>query len=77
MDIPFPVNASCAATPDAGIGGLCSATTSFDAVVPGAIKEGKRAIWQLGQVEVSDGGSDGLVGTAPNTVFARQGIFVP
>jgi hypothetical protein len=45
--------------------------------VPGAVKEGKRSIWQLGQIQVSDGGSDGLVGTAPNTVFARQGIFVP
>jgi hypothetical protein len=77
VDFAFPVNASCAATTDASIGGLCAATTSFDAIVPGAIKEGKRAIWQLGQVEVSDGGSDGLVGTNPNTVFARQGIFVP
>ena len=29
------------------------------------------------QVEVFDGGADGLASTNPNTVFARQGIFVP
>jgi len=45
--------------------------------VPGAIREGKRSIWQMGQIQVSDGGADGQVGTTPNTTFARQGIFVP
>ena len=44
---------------------------------PGAVKEFKRAIWQLGQVRVLDGGADGLVSTGPNTVFAVQGIFAP
>ena len=37
----------------------------------------RRSIWQLGQIEVQDGGADGLAATAPNEVFARQGIFVP
>ncbi len=41
------------------------------------MSEGKRAIWELGQIEVSDGGSDGLASTEDNTVFARQGVFVP
>ena len=45
--------------------------------MPGAVVEGKRAIWQIGQVQVYDGGSDGLVSTAPNTLFATQGLFVP
>jgi len=26
---------------------------------------------------VDDGGSDGVVSTLPNTLFARQGLFVP
>ena len=39
--------------------------------------EGKRSIWQMGQVQVSDGGEDGNIGTVPNTMFAREGIFVP
>ena len=38
---------------------------------------GKRAIWELGQTEVLDGGADGLASTGPNTVFARQGVFAP
>ncbi len=46
--------------------------------MPGTIKEGKRAIWQIGQVAVFDGGADGLASTGGgNTLFARQGIFVP
>ena len=39
--------------------------------------EGLRAIWQLGPVEVLDGGADGSASTTPNTPFLRQGIFVP
>jgi hypothetical protein len=41
------------------------------------VKEGKRSIWEIGQLFVSDGGSDGEIATNPNTVFARQGVFVP
>jgi Tol biopolymer transport system component len=77
VDIPFPVNASCAATADPLVGATCSASTSMDAIVPGAVKEGKRAVWQVGQVQVYDGGADGAVTTSPNTLFARQGVFVP
>ena len=52
--------------------------TTANAVLPGMVQSGKRAIWQIGQVEVLDGGSDGDVDTAAgNTVFARQGVFVP
>ena len=51
--------------------------TTFNAVVPGSILEGKRAIWQMEQAVVYDGGADNLAATAPNTVFARQGIFIP
>ena len=52
-------------------------STTLDAVLPGVVAEGARAVWQLGQVEVLDGGPDGDVDTPGNTVFARQGIFVP
>ena len=52
-------------------------TTTADAVTAGVIKENSRAVWQLGQIDVLDGGSDGLVSTAGNTVFMRQGVFVP
>lgn len=68
---------SCVATASATVGGSCSLTSSFNALVPGGVVERDRAIWQLGQVEVLDGGADGVASTTPNTVFARQGIFVP
>jgi hypothetical protein len=75
-DFPFTFVVPCGAT-GGSEGGACPLQTSFDAVVPGSVPEGARAIWQLGQVEVRDGGADGLAATGPNTVFARQGIFVP
>ena len=34
-------------------------------------------VWQVGQVEVLDGGSDGEATTAPNSRFLVQGVFVP
>ncbi len=77
VDIPFPVNATCAATASTAIGGTCTANTSANATVPGAVKDGKRAIVEIGQISVIDGGPDGLVGTSPNTLFAIQGIFIP
>jgi hypothetical protein len=39
--------------------------------------EGKRAVREAGQVRVFDGGPDGLAGTAGNSLFAVQGLFVP
>ena len=44
---------------------------------PGLVDEGSRAVWEMRRVEVMDGGPDGDVDTADNTVFARQGVFVP
>ncbi len=46
-------------------------------MLPGVVKEIRRSNWQLGQVQVFDGGADGVVSTNPNTLFAVQGVFVP
>ena len=57
------------------MGSTCAVTTTADAVAARAtIKEGRRAIWQLGQVRVNDGGADGVASTTPNTPFAVQGV---
>jgi hypothetical protein len=77
VDIPYPIAAACAATASTAIGGTCSANTSANAAVPGAVKDGKRANVEVGQITITDGGPDGVVGTAPNTLFAVQGIFIP
>jgi hypothetical protein len=71
QDSSFPVTVPCTSS-------SCSVSTTANALVPGAVLEGKRAIWQLGQVKVYDGGSDGLASTtADNTLFMDQGVFVP
>ena len=41
------------------------------------VKDTKRAIVEIGQVQVIDGGPDGVVATTPNTLFGVQGIFIP
>jgi hypothetical protein len=69
-DTPFSFTVPCA-------GGTCAVTTSADAVTPGMVQESQRTIWELGQAELRDGGTDGLVSTQPNGVFAREGVFVP
>jgi glucose/arabinose dehydrogenase len=77
QDFQFPFTVPCTTTTDTSVGSTCSVATTADAVNAGAIKEGMRAIWQLGQIEVLDGGADGVASTGPNTVFARQGVFAP
>ena len=70
--------APCTTTPSSLIGATCSANTSADALVPGLVLEKVRAVWQLGQVFVFDGGPDGDAGTPEDTeVFLTQGLFVP
>jgi hypothetical protein len=59
------------------MGSTCSIDTTADAVLPGVVKELRRAVWQMGPVQVFDGGADGVVSTNPNTLFLTQGVFVP
>jgi hypothetical protein len=59
-------------------GGDCVLGTTAEALVPGMVKEGARAIWQFDQVRVYDGGADSDADTAAdNRLFFIQGIFVP
>jgi hypothetical protein len=64
---------------DQTIGAACALSTTADAVLGASTaKEGARALWELGQVEVRDGGADGDADTTgDNSVFAVQGVFVP
>jgi plastocyanin len=76
-DLQFTFTLPCAVTSDTSIGSACSVATSADAVMPGAVQEGDRASWELGQVKVFDGGPDGVASTADNTLFAVEGLFIP
>jgi Tol biopolymer transport system component len=78
QDLTYSFAIPCAATDDTTIGAECALTTTADTLVPGTIREGKRAVWDLGELRLFDGGSDGLASTgADNTLFEVQGIFVP
>jgi Acetyl xylan esterase (AXE1) len=77
QDVPIAVTVPCSATPDTTRGAACGVSTSIDAVAPGAVQQGRRAVWELGQVQVLDGGPDGVAATANNSLFAVPGVFVP
>ena len=77
VDIPFPVTTTCTSTASTSIGSSCNIATSANTVVPGAVKDQKRAIVEIGQLHVNDGGFDGIIASTPNTLFAVQGIFIP
>jgi hypothetical protein len=78
IDIPFPVNSGCANTATSNLtGGLCQVATSANGTVPGSVKDGQRGVVEIQQLQISDGGSDGLVDTPGNAVAFVQGIFIP
>jgi hypothetical protein len=77
-DFAFGFTIPCEPTPDPDTGSACTLETSAEALFPGALTEGRRAIWQLGQLVIYDGGADDDGDTpGDNTLFMKQGIFVP
>lgn len=77
VDIPFRFPVDCTPTSETTIGSICEVHTSANAVIPGIVRDGKRASWQLGDVEIFDGGADGDPATPDNTLFETQGVFLP
>jgi hypothetical protein len=78
VETPLRATLDCAATPEADRGAQCSVVTSADAMFPGAVQDGLRAVWELETVEVYDGGHDSKAkSTADNRLFLRQGLFLP
>jgi hypothetical protein len=78
VDTPFAVTIPCTTTPsDTTIGSSCSVTTTANSVIPNAVAANNKTIWEVGQLQVYDGGADGVASTSPNTLFAVQGWFTP
>ena len=78
IDVPLLANFSCTATASVDVGSTCSLNTTMNTLYQGeAVKDGKRTVLALDQPQVCDGGPVGLMATAPNRVFAVQGIFIP
>jgi hypothetical protein len=76
-DFPLSFAVPCTVTSNSTVGATCTVSTSADAVTPGTVLESRRTIWQLGDVQLFDGGPDANPATNPNTLFLRQGVFVP
>jgi hypothetical protein len=77
QDTPLSVPVPCTPNGDATVGSSCNLTTTADAVLPGVVVESKRSVWELGKLEIRDGGADGDADTAPNSPFLEQGLFTP
>jgi hypothetical protein len=78
QDFSFPVTIGCGGTSSTAIGASCNIATFANALVPGAVPDGRRSIWELDQVAVYDGGADGDADTAAdNALFAAQGVYAP
>jgi hypothetical protein len=76
IDIPVPAKMSCTSTASTSIGATCSITTSAVAVGSPSTTV-NRAVVEFAQIEVLDGGADGMLWSTPNTRFAVEGIFIP
>jgi hypothetical protein len=69
---------SCFNTTSNTTGATCSLTTTANAVLAGAVANNQRAIWEISQLHVLDGGPDGMASTtAGNQIFAVEGVFIP
>jgi hypothetical protein len=77
QDFPFSVTVPCAASASTTIGSTCAVSTSANAVIPGSVQTGNRAIWQMAQVKVFDGGATGNAGASDARLFEDEGVFVP
>jgi lipase/uncharacterized protein/lipase (class 2) len=78
VDTGFPVPIDCLATPsNNSLGSTCGVNTSANALVPGVVRDGDKAIWQLGEIQVLDSGPDGERGNSDDERLAVQGIYVP
>jgi len=75
QDIPFPVTVACVNTVNT-IGASCDVVTTANAVVPNAVVANANGNVQIEQIQVSDGGTDGVAGTPGNSLFSVQGVFV-
>ena len=79
VDFPLRFAVPCSETEDTSIGSTCNVDTSLTALYGfDVISDGDRGVWELGTLEMLDGGSDGLASThAGNLPFVRQGVFAP
>lgn len=85
-DTQIAIPVDCGATASTAVGSTCAVTTTLDTLIPGTVVAGRRAIWEFGQLNVRDAGPNGTgygagcpptCGDGDETLFLREGVFVP
>ena len=77
-DLTLGFTVPCFRVDHINTGGRCVLATKLNALLPGAVREKSRAIWQLQGIKIYDGGADQDGDTtADNNLFAVPGLFVP
>jgi glucose/arabinose dehydrogenase len=76
-DLDFSVPVYCTPTIDSRVGSTCTANTTANAVMPGAIVESKQMNIQVFRVHLNDAGVDGIAGNADDTLFEQEGLLIP
>ncbi len=91
-DLGFSAPFDCLATPAPNRGATCDMSTTLNAIVPGFVQEGKRAVVSTYSILALDPGPDGVLtpasdplgygcpptcGSGDERVFLRQGVFTP
>ena len=88
QDFDFSLPVDCVATGSTDVGSTCNVNSTFDTLIPGFAKEGKRAVIPTFSSVLTDAGPDGTVipsggacppicGSGDEQVFLRQGVFAP
>jgi Tol biopolymer transport system component len=76
-DLDFATPIDCTPTASTVVGSTCYINTSVNALVPGLVKAGKRAVINVFRVRINDAGPDNVRGNADDKLFLMQGLFTP
>ncbi len=87
-DTVLSVPVSCTPTAETATGSVCELTTTLDSIMPGFVREAKRAVLSTLGLRVTDAGLDGSLtpasGTCPpncgsgdEAPYLEQGLFTP
>jgi hypothetical protein len=76
-DSAFAVPMDCLPTVSSTVGSICAVNTSANALYPGAVRTNDASIWQVGEFQVADSGTDAMRGNGDDQIMAAQGVYLP
>ncbi len=76
VDFSLPIPITCVTT-IGGVGSSCNAATTVNAILPGVVTAGMRAVWATPDFRIMDFGADNLAFTGDENTFLKGGVFAP